>query len=194
VAPGRYTYQVVARDTVGNEQVSLARTLTVSDKRLVRQSDSRIVQPVATFTDRGWVGSCSTLTSPARSGWSGSIGYLSNSKRCSNPSEADMLAFTQHAVTLPAAVRYGTIRVDAFGASRSAGSGDPGLLFYQTSTGDVSSSQRVLGAAAAWYNGPTVNATSFVAGRTFTWGAGSWRGNWYDIKQFRLTYSYYQLQ
>jgi hypothetical protein len=83
-----------------------------------------------------FIGDCSRATSPAiSSGWSRSIGYYSNwyYPWCSVSSLSDAVA-TFHRIRLPAAVKYGPVRVGAYGREAVRGYHDYAGLFYDKPT------------------------------------------------------------
>ena len=89
------------------------------------------------------------------------------------PSNTDLLAVTQHQVTLPAAVRYGTVRVTTYGGRSVPGFPDIGVILYQDHTGDPTAHGGILKAADGWHAGARVSAENYLQGRTFRWWAGT---------------------
>jgi flagellar hook assembly protein FlgD len=194
VAAGRYKYRLVMRDTVGNTSVSGKHPVSVSLKKLVKRLGRKTVTPEA--SDRGAViGHCSEVLYPARPNWPGSYAFMSNYHVCSNPSDSDEIAMTEHGVKLPASFKYGPVRVSTFGVRDRPGSNDHGTVLYVTRNGDVSSHGANLGPSKRWHSGDWVKGKNYVTGgRQLRWWAGSTLGNFYDIRSFKVFYTYYVLR
>src|SRR4029077_15703759 len=124
----------------------------------------------------------------------GSLSYLSNYDICQFPSDTDLLAVTQHQIALPSAVRYGTARVTTYGGRSVAGFPDIGVVLYENKSGDITAKGGVLKAADGWHAGSQVSAADFAQGHKFQWWAGTTGSNFYDIRSFRVSYTYYLLQ
>ena len=194
VDAGGYRFRFVLRDSAGNMSTSASWPVTVSHKRLVRKTGTKTVTPLASHVDQ-LIGACSVVEYPAREGWKGSFAYKSNYEVCWDPSDVEMVAITKHAVTLPAALRYGTVKVTTYGARRLPGFPDVGAVLYETRGGDISDYGAGLGADERWWPGDKANASGYVtAGRKFRWWAGTTLGNYYDIKSFKVTWTYYVLR
>lgn len=189
VASGRYTFRFIGKDKSGLTGKSGTKRLQVSDKRLVKQRMTKVVSAKGSFVANA-SGSCSglyTLEYPqSRYGWAKGIGYYSRSE-C-NGSRSDDLAFGFHRTAAPKAVRYGALRIDTYGggAFRKAGPGRIALYKQNDNVGAV----RKIDARLGWHAGPSVNATSYLRGGKFLWGFGTSNGNWYDVKEFRVSISY----
>jgi hypothetical protein len=68
------------------------------------------------------------------------------------------------------------------------------VVLYYDRFGQVSRTGRVLGAADSTYTGPTVAASNYlIGGRTMRWLAGTVDMDWYDIRSFTVTWTYYVL-
>ena len=193
---GRYSYQVVLTDRVWNTRVSRKYPVVISDKRLIRHSGTQTIGNLKQNHSDALIGDCSAVVYPARPGhdWTGSLSYLSNYDICQFPSDTDLLAVTQHQIALPSAVRYGTARVTTYGGRSVAGFPDIGVVLYENKSGDITSKGGVLKAADGWHAGSQVSAADFAQGRKFQWWAGTTDSNFYDIRSFRVSYTYYLLQ
>ena len=193
VAAGRYGVRFTLRDAAGNQTVTDSKSLVVSDKKLVKKS---VVQTMAPKTNLAGhvIGNCSQIWYPAKKNWPGSLTYLSNYDVCYSPTDTQQLAFTRHAIKLPAAVKYGNVRVDTYGARSVPGFADIGLVFYETKSGDISDQGGILRASERWHAGDSVQVDKFVTRKhLFRWWAGASDGNYYDVKTFRVSYSYFVL-
>jgi flagellar hook assembly protein FlgD len=192
VPAGSYRFRYVTQDVAGNRAVGRKFALTVSDKRLVKKRGSKKVSAAGSAT-AVYEGDCSALASPGARGWTGSIGYYSDLYFCSYY-EGDDLAATDHAVTLPRATRYGAVRVDTYGGKALDDYDDVAALLYYDGTGDLTDKGRLLKPAIGSYRGPRAGARYVGRGRQVRWIAATLNGNWYDIKNFTVRYTYYVLR
>ncbi|MFC4782878.1 FlgD immunoglobulin-like domain containing protein [Nocardioides sp. MAHUQ-72] len=193
VTAGRYGVRLTLRDAAGNQTVTDSKSLVVSDKRLVKRSAVKTMAPKSNLAGHV-IGGCSQIWYPAKKNWPGSLSYLSNYEVCYDPTDTQLLAFTRHAIKLPAAVEYGKVRVDTYGARSVPGYPDIGLVFYETRSGDISEQGGILRASQRWHSGDAVRADGFVSRKhLFRWWAGTSNSNFYDVKSFRVSYSYYVL-
>ncbi len=189
VAPGTYAVRFVARDEAGNEATSAATTVRVSDKRLVRRTASKVVRPVPSLFD-WYAGRCGDVFRDVRAGWRDSLGYYSN-VGCSGSGD-DSVAAGFHVARLPAATRYGQVRVDAYGGSaRRESVAD---LTYLDRYGTFSDRGRVLQPGTRRYTGPWAGTDTHVDyGRYVAWLVATAEGNRYDARDFRVVWTYYAL-
>lgn len=191
VPAGSYTYRLETVDVAGNERITPAYSIAVSSKKLVARTGSKVVSAYGSVHDL-FIGDCSSLYHPGRTSWADSIGYYSDWD-CSSTYAGDDLAAASHQYTLPAAVRYGTVRVAAYGGSATSYPDGAAVLYYDR-FGEVSSTGKALGAADSTYTGPTVAAPDYlIGGRTMRWLAGTVNMDWYDIRSFTVTWTYYVL-
>jgi hypothetical protein len=93
-------------------------------------------------------------------------------------------------VALPRAVRYGGVRVSTYGARSVAGYADKGVVLYEDESGDITSHGGVLGAKEGWHQAEKVAGKTFLHGRTLHWWAGTTNANFYDVRAFRVSYTY----
>ena len=193
VAPGRYDVQISLRDAAGNAVKIGGEGLTVSGKKLVKKTATKTMAPKSNLAGH-LIGACSEIGYPAKKSWPGSLVYLSNYDACSSPSDEDLLAVTRHSLTLPRALKYGTVRVDTYGERTVAGYADRGVVLYEKPSGDITSKGALLRSNAGWHQGDVVDAATFVNDQhVFRWWAGTTNGNFYSIKSFRVTFSYFVL-
>jgi flagellar hook assembly protein FlgD len=193
---GRYSYQVALTDQIWNTSVSKRYPVEISDKKLVRKSGTQTIGNLKRNHNKALIGGCSRIEYPARDGsaWKGSLSYLSNYAICFDPSDTELLAFTRHQVTLPPAVRYGTVRVTTYGGRSVPGFPDIGVVLYENKSGDITSKGGILKAADGWHAGSRVAGADFAQGHKLQWWAGTTDSNFYDIRSFRVSYSYYLLK
>jgi flagellar hook assembly protein FlgD len=188
---GTYGYQLVATDLAANVSVSARATLPLSAKRLVAKTGVKTLTPLSSYQEL-FIGYCSGIYSPGRSSWTGSLGYYSESK-CVAYYAGEDLAAARHSYTLPAAIRYGSVKVAAYGGSDTYYP-DVAALIYYDRYGQLTDTGITLGSADGTRTAPTVSASSYLNGRTMSWLAGTTDYNWYDIKVFTVTWTYYVLQ
>jgi hypothetical protein len=184
---GRYTYRFIGTDRSGLTGKSDSKRLTVSDKRLVRKTVTKTVSAKGSIRVNA-SGACSgvyKLDYPqSRYGWKSGAGYYSRSK-C-NGSATDDTAVGVHRIDAPGGVRHYSVRIDVYGggAFRHAG---PGILAYMKKSGSLAAG-RIISAGLGWHAGRTVNSNAYLKSGKMTWAFGTVRGNWFDVKEFRLTF------
>lgn len=193
VDPGRYSFQFTGSDRWGNKSASSRRDVVVSGKRLERRVATKTVTALGSgFADiSGRCGGVYRLTyEQARFDWPRGVGYYSKSK-C-NGSRAEDVAAAAHRIGLPNAVRYGSIKVDTYGAGAFRHSG-PGAILYVKANGNFGAARKV-SSSLGWHGGPKASLSKYVYRGGFRWVFATVGGSWYDVKEFRLTYSYYVLR
>jgi hypothetical protein len=192
---GKYLFRFVGTDRNGVVGKSSDRAVYVSDKRLVSKTVTRTVSAKGSFLGNA-SGDCSGVYTlkyrGSRYGWAGGLGYYSRSK-CNGSASAD-LAFAFHRVAAPKAVRYGALRIDTYGggAFRNAG---PGIiaLYKNNQNQDVGAIKKT-GTRLGWHAGPKVDGSRYVRNGKLWWGFGAIKGNWFDVKEYRLTWRVSVLQ
>lgn len=189
VLPGKYKWRWVATDEAGNRRASDNRRLKVSAKRLVKESVTKRVTAYGSALGKV-SGECSDVFGgPA--GWPKGVFYASMYYCTSTDNDAD-LAAAIHRLKLPSAVRYGSVKVSAYG--RASSSGSKAKMFYLDTSGNVvESSLTRLGSKKDDYGAPAVKAGRVLDGRRFLWVVAATGGNWYDVKDVTVRYSSYRL-
>ncbi len=186
---GSYSFRFVGRDAGWNIGRSASAKVTVSGKRLVRKVGRKVVKPLRSVIG-SLSGECSQIVRDVRS-WTDSLGYYSN-YRCTGSDQASV-AVGFHSFRVPSAIRHGTVRVDAYGGSGRRQS--IGRIVYLDRYDEVSDYGRQLGATTTTYAGPTVRTGNFLdVNRDVAWAVGTDGGNWYDIRDFTVVWTYYVLQ
>lgn len=189
---GTYRYAFTVTDAARNSRTTGRYTVYVSAKKLTARLGTRTLSPYNSTTSV-FEGSCSFLGTPAKPEWTGSIAYLSDYD-CTNPNDATSdVALTEHRFTLPAALKYGTVRIGAVGERRLAGYDDTAVLIYLDPAGGLTGWDATLGAAYGTYWGPSVGSANLLSGRALTWTAATAGGSWYNIRSFQLKWVYYVL-
>lgn len=180
------TYRVVPVDENGNPSAT-TRTVTVAHTAGTLRTYRRTLSAAATTIDKA-VGRCSTLRRPALRGWSGSLGYYSNS-RCRGSDEASTVS-TLNALRLPvAALRYADARVDTYGGAARRMPRSRGLI--RLWVGDRWSAFSVMSRTLGAHTGPRGSGTAVDRDRWVVWNVATALGNRYDVKSFTVTVRYY---
>jgi len=190
VPAGTYRYQLQAQDLAGNRTLSVLGLVVVSPKHLVAHVGTATLAP-RTSVRNTYIGACSEIFYNVRKAWPQALGYYSDFL-CTNGSPDD-LAAASHSFTLPAAVKYGKVRVSALGGSATNDPDQAGLLYFDRSQTLTSVGTPLL-APDATYAAPMVDASTYlVGGRTLLWLVGTINVNWYDVGSFTVTWTYYVL-
>ncbi|KRA38438.1 MULTISPECIES: hypothetical protein [unclassified Nocardioides] len=180
------TYTVAGIDSLGNAS-AIIRTVTVSHATGVLRTYRRTLSAAATKIDK-YVGRCSTLRRPSLRGWSGSLGYYSNT-RCRGSDDASTVS-TLNALRLPGlpAVRYVDTRVDTTGGAARRAPRSRGVirLWVGDRWTSFSSVSRTLGTHAGPRGAGAVDRDRYVV-----WNFGTAIGHKYDVKSFTVTVRYY---
>jgi len=164
--------------------------VVVSPKHLVAHQGTATVAP-RTSVRNTYIGACSEIFYNVRKEWPQALGYYSDFL-CTNGSPDD-LAAASHSFTLPAAVKYGKVRVSALGGSATSYTDEAALLYFDRSQ-TLSSVGTLLLAPDATYAAPMVDASTYlIGGRTLLWLVGTINVNWYDVGSFTVTWTYYVL-
>jgi subtilisin family serine protease/flagellar hook assembly protein FlgD len=187
IAPsGTYSARLVAQDIAGNQAGSAPVRIAVSGARLVRRTGSMTVTARASLNE-SFADDCSLVfrhTSGARKGW---LGYYS-SGTCSS---GDAYAVGDHQVRLPKAVRYGTIRVSAYGGRADEKFRDSARIVYHDRYENLSKHQFRLPPALGMHTGPTVKASKLVfRKRVFRWSTFTTKVAWYDVQRYGVRFTY----
>lgn len=181
---GLYTLRL--SDQYGTE--SEAHT-TVRVEHLVIKTWTR--EPTAAGSMvKSHVGRCSTLRKPSRRGWTGSLGYYSNT-RCA-VGEPEGIVATRHRVRLPRAVRTWIPTLSVYGgAAKSRPTSTarvyPGLTapLYVTSWAGAK-----IRSSVRWRTIGEVETVSIDGVDYARWQVGVGPHHKYDVKKFRITMRY----
>ena len=186
VIGGTYTIGVI--DISGNVAAPTT-TVAVSDLRLIRTTYRRTVTASGSKVAQ-YVGRCSALRTPARRGWSGSLGYHAND-RCGRHSWRASAVSTAHRIRLPAAERYLNIHVNTYGGAARSRPRSRAIVRYRT-TSDTWVGVHAITGSLGTRAGPTLSTNGLVSrNRSFRWGVASAYGNRYDVARFTVVLHYY---
>jgi flagellar hook assembly protein FlgD len=192
VPAGRYSYRYLTRDRLGNDGRTPSFGLTVSDKRLVRKSWSTTVSAKQSFIG-SISGRCSGVYTPTNRGWKGSLGYYSDYECAGIDEEA--LAAAVHGVRVPSAMRYGTIRVDTYGACSLPEIHDNAAVIYVNPNGSLSDVGFGLSWRVGWHRGAVRPADNFLTpGGQMRWLTGTVDVDWYDVQDYKVSLTYFVLR
>jgi len=97
--------------------------------------------------------------------------------------------------TLPTAMQYLSVRVAAYAGAHQY-DGDSGFAEPITAWDEAASDKAwALNSSDGMYYSKWLPAADFLrSGRTIHWLAGTGEGNWYDVRNFRVDWTYYVLQ
>ncbi len=190
LVPGTYLLRLVGEDLAGNRSRSKGRTVEVSGQRLVKRSGSTTVTARDSL-DETFADDCSDVfrrTSGPHDGW---VSYASGSL-CTT---GDAYAAGDHQVRLPPAARYGTVRVSAFGGRADKRYRDAATVVLYDGLQNLSKVRFRLGPARTTYRGPRVKAGPLlIRSRVLRWETLTTGVAWYDVKSYRIDYTYYVLR
>jgi flagellar hook assembly protein FlgD len=190
LSPGTYRVRLVAEDLAGNRRASARRTVTVTGQRLVKRSGSMTVSARDSL-EESYEDDCSQVfrrTSGRHDGW---VAYAS-SGICTS---GDAYAAGDHQVRLPSAVRYGTVRVSAYGGRGDKRYRDSARVIYYDGLQNLSNRSFRLGPAVATYHGPRVTAAPLlIRSRVLRWMTLTTGVSWYDVSSYRVDYTYFVLR
>jgi flagellar hook assembly protein FlgD len=190
LVPGTYRVRFVAEDLAGNRSRSRARLVTVSSQRLVRHKGSTTVTARGslqqTFEDP-----CSQVfrrTTGKHDDW---ISYAASSICTSG----DAFAAADHQVRLPEAIRYGTVRISAYGGRGDPRYRDSAKIVYYDSLQNLSDHTVRLGPSIGTHGGKAVKATPLlIRSRVLRWMTITTGVAWYDVRSYRVDFTYYVLR
>ncbi len=196
---GRYSYAIAMYDMAGNRTLTPKSPVTVSWKKLRLKTASKKISAKSAASAYYYDGVCNAVYGSARPGvWpTSSLAFVSRKKSTCSSSPPYNYAMTKNRFTLPTAIRYGTVKVAAYGGGSPYGTGhkdDVAELDYLKRDGDTPGKSFVLSAPTTTHPGPAVRAAEYlVGGRTIMWMAGTSKGNWWDVRDYTITWTYYAL-
>jgi hypothetical protein len=162
----------------------------VTGQRLVRRSGSMSVSARDSL-EESYEDDCSQVfrrTSGRHDDW---VAYAS-SATCTS---GDAYAAGDHQVRLPSAVRYGTVRVSAYGGRGDQRYRDSARVVYYDSLQNLSSRSFRLGPSVATYRGPRVKAAPLlIRSRVLRWMTLTTGVAWYDVRSYQVDYTYFVLR
>jgi flagellar hook assembly protein FlgD len=190
LAPGTYRVRLVAEDLAGNRTASVRRAVTVSGQRLVKRSGSITVSARESLEDT-FQDDCSEVfrrTTGRHAGW---VSYAS-SATCTS---GDAYAAGDHQARLPAAVRYGTVRVSAYGGRGDERYRDSARVVYYDSLQNLSTHAFRLGPNVGNHKGLRAQATALlIRSRVLRWMTLTTAVAWYDVRSYRVDFTYFVLR
>jgi subtilisin family serine protease/flagellar hook assembly protein FlgD len=189
VPSGTYSYDYTAADAALNSRTAGQRTVVVSTKRLVAKAAARTVTPAETKTDL-LRGACSQIYADKNS--VGGYVYASDAL-CQPTTYTDDIAVSLNQLTLIAGVRYAGISLTVNGQRAVAGYDDIGYAAYRTADDTDLVSGTDLSAANTPHALPPASPALLYRGRTLRWVAGTFNGNYYEVRSFTVRYTYYVL-
>lgn len=192
VPAGGYSATLV--DPAGNRAPGVAPvTVTVSHKRLYRETFTRTVSALASLDDK-YVGRCSTLRSPSLRKWKGSLGYYANTRCKTQTGKASGIS-TLHAVQLPPAAKYASVQVALYGGGATARKRSRVILSYLRTNGKWNDMRAFTGRMGVhkgevMYTRRAPNSPYVFSDRYLAWGVFTGYKQRYDVKSFTVTVNY----
>ena len=200
---GTYTFRLKAVDRQGNAE-TFERVVRVSLQVLDQMSQQLTISPKRSIVDR-FVGKCGRIQSPARRGWTLSIGLRSSASGPKCRTLAAQTVSTVHGIYLPDSPLgqkqgYPEIQVSLFGGG--APQARWAYLIHAYWTRDKKwvgrkQFERKLG----WHRGAELGSKSNAVlkdagnGRFYLlWSVGLAEGAGYDVKSFRVQIRYWGLR
>jgi hypothetical protein len=193
VPEGVYVISVHVVDSSGQDASAVAGTVTVTHRHLVHKTWKKTVTAAGSMVDR-FVGACSTLRRPSKRGWTGSLGYYSNT-RCKKTLRKSLVA-TKHRLTLPALPtpgRYESVSIATYGGAARQKPRSYAYLEYLKPTCYVHLSFRLTRGLTS-HVAPWIPVRYLTKGRNIYWIVDEAVGYRYDIKNFTIRLDYMALQ
>jgi hypothetical protein len=178
-ADGTYYSRITATNAGAEVDSNNGPLFTISGKKLTQHTLTKQVTAAGSLEIK-LAGRCSQVRQPGLKLGTGSLGYYSNTK-CTSAHQ-DM-AVSIHHLAVPASLRPGNARLSAYGVAAKAGS-----VMRIGFLGDAVPFK--IGSAKGWHTGPLVPAARSIHNNQLEWGALATAGNRYDIKYFKITYTY----
>ncbi len=193
VPSGKYTFRFIGTDVHGIVGKSNEKVVKVSDKKLVKKTATKVVSAVGSFAGNG-SGECSDLFhldyDRARFNWPKGVGYYSN-VYCRKGGDTDV-AVGVHVSGIVKAPRYGSFSLQAYGAGAYRHAGPAALLTIKGNNG--LGATKKLGTSPGWYGVKGLGIDKYLKKGRLRWAVGTSNGNWYDVKEFRIAYTYFVLR
>lgn len=187
VPAGGYTIKATVTDRAGNTSTPAMGTVTVIRQRLASRTFNHTYSARSVLTKK-WVGACSTLASPSKRGWSGSLGFYSNSK-CSRTVDASVVDGL-FVARVPAAFAYRNLTISTYGGAAREANRSVAYVLYRRRDGDFSSPGLMLPGVGT-HAGPTVGGARYVyPDRSIGWDVVNIKGSRYDVKSFTVKLDY----
>jgi flagellar hook assembly protein FlgD len=199
VAAGTYYWTYTAADTAGNHRTTARYGVHVSDKRLVGKT--------ATITKNGDSHYAVKTNATSCVQYSDGLSNFSHGVWLDNFCDPDYDGFAIidafYNFTVPAAVKYGTMSVKAYGSPQPSNLPvEIFALYYNTSGGAIAKIASVSSAVASWHGFAGVSGTGRVSGShvakvsvgvdNYT-NSGGYSSD-FDMASVRLTIRYFVLQ
>jgi hypothetical protein len=189
VSKGKYLFRFVGTDVHGVVGKSGDKAVYVSDKKLVKKTVNKTVSALSSGLG-DYSGDCSrvvvmrSLDGYARS-WRNGLQWQSNAKR--NCSGSASVALSAHVAKTEKAIRYGTFQISAYGGAALRNGGPAKILYIKSN--ETLGARQGLGTGLGWHKGDREALSKYLFGTRLVWYVGTANGNWYDIKEFKITYT-----
>jgi hypothetical protein len=197
VPAGTYSFRFSGLDAAANPGSSDPGTVVVSNK-VLHIVHVRVIKTALQTHPQAKQSKCSAPFPLVRGTpaphYRGGVGYYSNFF-CSRGVEQSIASATHH-IGIMRAIRYKTVRVDVYGAEAVKHGGAGHLLYWRPGKGtQLTPTHRApLGTQGTWHLGRAAALRPLIKDHTFKWAAYTYKGAWYNVAKFRITYSVYTLQ
>ena len=191
VPKGKYLYRFVGTDVNGVDGKSRDKAVYVSDKKLVKKTVNKTVGALASGLGDSSGGCSRVVTMRSLDGygrqWNGGLQWQSNFRR--NCTGTKSLALSGHVVGTDNAIRYGTFQVSAYGGA-SLKRGGPAKILY-VKNNETWGARQTLSGSLGWHRGDRVKMDPYLIGKggKLLWAVATVNGNFYDIKEFKISYT-----
>ena len=188
VAAGRYRWQYSITDAAGNRTLAAAATVGVSARRLVAEV-AYVWHRGSTYRYAGGTDPCATARK-ARSAFPHGVDL----RNACSPGSGDF-AYASYRFTVPKAIRYARVTVQAYGRSTHRPS-QLSVAVDRTDGGvEIPSYVKVSRTGNHWYSLASVPAAGHITGGRYAYASllltGRYKGaNDFDLKYTRLRVSY----
>jgi FlgD Ig-like domain/Bacterial Ig domain len=190
-AKGKYLFRFVGTDRNGVVGRSGDKVVYVSDKKLVKKTVTKTVSALSSGLGDS-SGDCSRVVAMrALNGygrqWKGGLQWQSNYSR--NCSGGASVALSAHVVGTDNAIRYGTFQVSAYGGAALTRGGAAKILYVKKN--QTWGARQGLSTSLGWHAGDRVKMDPYLIGKggKLVWAVATLNGNWYDIKEFKISYT-----
>jgi hypothetical protein len=196
VPAGFYLVTLEVTDSAGNVTEG-SYEVELSRAKLKMLTSTKTYTAKKTLNDK-FVGACSSLVSPSSHGWSGSLGYYSQT-RCKRMTNNASVVVGAHAWWIPEAFngKYGKLKISAYGGGARGTRSAYAVMGYIRASDNEFLNRVQFPAGVGWHAGQSASVAPFVrfdAGRPFVvWNIGLTQGSRYDVKSFKVQVDYQAL-
>jgi len=185
---GVYHFRAIFTDPVGNVSTRTQGSVTVVRKKVMSRYFKRTYSASGSMVKKVAVGGCSTLASPSKRGWAGSLGFYSNNK-CSRTVNASFLE-TRHAVRVPRALWYDGLQISAYGGAAREAARSVAYIAYINNAGKFTEPTMLMPWVGLHSPNEVWGAKFIFPDRYVAWDVFNGKGSRYDVKSFTVQLEY----